>query len=1132
VSNGPPADNQDDQRDIDSTANHPAGEAPAEALPEVPRLDGATAVRLFENSRLIADAVEPKVKEQLTESVRQATEAAEAARIAFREFDPSSHSTTAREGMTYVAPGSAVSSVLEKVVKADLETVGHLEKKQGLSVRLGAEEMEELGLSPELNQTVKLSKVIDLIRRRMPLSEVFAASRVAQTCLAEAQAKELLDQATTEVSRSRHTSGQDGPAPRAAQSSGPSTVPEAVTHQLRYVTPPEEKVVFGVADRATQDDLKTSVSALSIRGGPADVTAYHDFYDLQIAFRTVWEELFDSDLKPLGMLLYENLVHVKAQVNDASAPPVMNTSEDLHQLKNDVAGLHETVRDADPRLKLVLKQFPKCTEDLWAIMPEAAKWALSFQSAEMEYVIERLASRYLTGDGPARQRDLAEFDALEKKGNALLKEQAAKVPTPRVDKLLEDLDLRLKERFAFDVFAKDSYNFGILTTYRQRWQPLNYQVGELVSTIPLAPKEARRFSTKRIVRKSRSAKELEDSLRVKKTDTSESSRSDAEIVRSAMNKTGFNYTAEGGFNLGVASAKGSHSLAIDATQQSAQTKKEFREAVLKAAEEYKHDHRLEIDTSAAEEYEEASSGEISNPNDELPVTYLFYELQRRYQISERIHKLTPVVLVASDVPNPADIDEEWLVAHDWILRKVILDDSYRPALDYLSSSFVGDEIATEVLRAEWLTQLDVVEKITQQVTSGADALKAAQDVVKRALEAYAQSKSQEEGGSLFGRIFAGILTGGLTELGGSGARESEETLEIRKEAAQEALQRVEREQQELRSRLEVELTALSRATERYTTRVEEQFNRRTQILRLRAHVKDNILYYMQAIWDHEPPDQRYFRLYNRDVLDFSFTDVDSDVLVSVKKSILGGGAGIAGLFILLAAYLKVESRTLVEVADLDTLLGYKGNYMIFPLRQNNALTMYMMQDYVNLDIAPQLWDPDELGNYTVDEVLEMVKCMYQQDPEFFDEEKKKEVTELLVKLLSSPYTASDEVVVPTDSLYIEALPGTHPILEDFKLVHRAVDVKKAQADVRHAELENGRLAARVLSGEYEDPDVEKKIIVQGADRSVNVSSDTRLSRRGSRWTRIAKHTASELRDGLRRRMRSSHAASEGSGFEG
>ena len=46
---------------------------------------------------------------------------------------------------------------------------------------------------------------------------------------------------------------------------------------------------------------------------------------------------------------------------------------------------------------------------------------------------------------------------------------------------------------------------------------------------------------------------------------------------------------------------------------------------------------MEVDTSASAETEATSFHEIQNPNDELAVTYLFYELQRPYRISERLH---------------------------------------------------------------------------------------------------------------------------------------------------------------------------------------------------------------------------------------------------------------------------------------------------------------------------------------------------------------------------------------------------------------------------------------------------------------------------------------------------------------
>ena len=88
-------------------------------------------------------------------------------------------------------------------------------------------------------------------------------------------------------------------------------------------------------------------------------------------------------------------------------------------------------------------------------------------------------------------------------------------------------------------------------------------------------------------------------------------------------------------------------------------------------------------------------------------------------------------------------------------------------------------------------------------------------------------------------------------------------------------------------------------------------------------------------------------------------------------------------------------------------------------------------------------------------------------------------------LINSPGVEGEEIIVPTTSLFIEALPGVHPVLEDFKLFHRAIDVKKVQADVRAIELENLRLASRLIEGEREDPTIEKKIVIEGGQTIVS-----------------------------------------------
>jgi hypothetical protein len=170
------------------------------------------------------------------------------------------------------------------------------------------------------------------------------------------------------------------------------------------------------------------------------------------------------------------------------------------------------------------------------------------------------------------------------------------------------------------------------------------------------------------------------------------------------------------------------------------------------------------------------------------------------------------------------------------------------------------------------------------------------------------------------------------------------------------------------------------------------------------------------------------------------------------------------------------------VADLDNMLGFKGNYMIFPLLKSNVLTDFMMAPYVDSEFG--LLDPDALGNWTLEEFEQLYCCLKEKMGDEFSEVEDA-LKEFYKQLLTDPLRPGELITVPTGSLFIEALPGERPILENFKLLHRAVDVKKAQADVRRAELENIRYAARVMAGERGDPDVEKKIVVEGTGVIVN-----------------------------------------------
>jgi hypothetical protein len=655
--------------------------------------------------------------------------------------------------------------------------------------------------------------------------------------------------------------------------------------------------------------------------------------------------------------------------------------------------------------------------------------------------------------------------------------------TNRLAYLLEKLEKKLAERYAFKVFAPGAINFGVMVTYRQKWEPQKYQVGELVKTIPLAPKEVQRYTTRSVTKRSRADKELNDNLSTQRTDATDTTRAAEEIVTKAVKKTNFNVNAQETFGKeGAWSVTATESGGGSSENDSTKTKRDFRESVLKSSREYREQHRVEVDVSESLETEATSFHEIQNPNDELAVTYLFYELERTYKISEQLYKLTPVILVANAVPAPNEIDDAWLIENDWVLNRAILDDSFRPALNYLTKSFTGAEVNIKILEANAQAHKQLVDKIDQQLQVQLDILAASQRSLDDAVGTMIQSERTQGTLNFVKRIFDPI---GITGDADTGAVDAAQAMV---DYARETVNRADRERARLLSQLEVAATALQAAVDKLSSAVKDHYDQVAGVDRLRVHVKENILYYMQAIWRQEPPDQRYFRLYDLDVPDLAINAAGEIASVTRNRTLSGGvldalfGHDRASATLSVPDY-ELGKTKLVDIADLDNVLAYKGNYMVFALKKNNYLTLHMMQDYLELGDDLGLRDPDEGGEYSVDVLLELAACVGRKDPGTW-KTIKPDFKKLLIKRLASPNSDGELVIVPTSSLYIECLVGTHPLLEDFKLIHRALDVKKVQAEVRHAELENVRLAARALEGEREDPDIERKIVVEGSNSLV------------------------------------------------
>lgn len=832
-----------------------------------------------------------------------------------------------------------------------------------------------------------------------------------------------------------------------------SDLPRFVGRLVNGMVAPEA-IGTGANGRPDADALQQTIAGLRIASGPADVTAFHDYHNLQIAFDYVWQQMLDEDV----VATVRTLAHTVA---DAGGDPIeaLAAPEPIKALRNESRVI---ARANDP----FDKQLPDWVGDLVidpGIDPPIPPGGGGGGGGG-------------SGGGGGGRPDWP--------GGHVTGVHDVVELTRYPHALLAQLDAMLNEKYKFEVFAPGSTNFGLLVSYRQRWEPGDYQCGDVVNTLTLAPKEVRKVSAKRTVKRERSTKETESNLRNRSDESRMTMRADAEVVDRASTKTNFNLNAKGSYNIGLAS--GDSTTTVDRTAEAAsqETKKSFHESVMSAAMQLRSEKSWSFESKDSWETETSDVSELTNPNDELTVTYLFYELERRYRVTEHLHRLTPVVLVAMEVPNPGrQAIDRVLLAHSWIINRVLLDDRYRAPLEYLCNRIVGDELALQQLAAN----LVEVRKAVEQLNRLHRDMQAEMNSRERAMQAAMKARADK----VAGENTEGGFEKAWEWATGSGDEEDIESARIIEDMHREAYERSVREEKDLRMRLDAETAALTGATQEYAKAYAEHTNRLMEVGGLRVHFKENVLYYMQAIWSFTFEDQIFFSLCNirapkitANARSYAVAETDSPPLsipVRPGRVVL---AVTPQVTMTPPVSVEDDAVSLAQIADLDSPLGFKGNYMIFPLRESNPLTDMMMVPYVDTELG--LHDPDDTAAWDPEAFARYARCLlklHRERDDLTDAQYKAledALREQYTRIVSATRPMTDEIIVPTNSLFIEALPGAHPLLEDFKLLHRLMDVGKVREEVRRMQLESLRYAARILDNSLEDPEIDKQIVINGA----------------------------------------------------
>lgn len=274
---------------------------------------------------------------------------------AFQEFEATSAAARARRQ----ASGETAGAAVERAVRAGLagrasDTVG-----PGLTVR------HDSGLIRWNDDTPKTGAV-DLgdLAARLNASTTSALTLTApvnaRSCSVQQEAQAIIDAIDGVAAGDEDAPGDDAgstgtpagalPAPTAEEVG--TFVSRAVRTQMASASAPEERLQYGLlpTGAGAQAGQAHLLDTFQLRPGPTDVTAYHDFSVLNIAFEDTWTRIFDGELEALGRDLYREYVGLTDFLgyDPATADRPISSLDDLAWLIAEIRALSQLTQNSLP----------------------------------------------------------------------------------------------------------------------------------------------------------------------------------------------------------------------------------------------------------------------------------------------------------------------------------------------------------------------------------------------------------------------------------------------------------------------------------------------------------------------------------------------------------------------------------------------------------------------------------------------------------------------------------------------------------------------------------------------------------------------------------------------------------------
>jgi hypothetical protein len=235
--------------------------------------------------------------------------------------------------------------------------------------------------------------------------------------------------------------------------------------------------------------------------------------------------------------------------------------------------------------------------------------------------------------------------------------------------------------------------WALAVTYEQAWYWLGCALGELADSISLTPGEELEVQVFTWDRSKLSEDLQSTDLVDRRTESSLTVHSSSQVVNRMEEQTQWQLGANVGFSYGVTA--GIEASYGETTTESLERRREARqEQTRKTAQQIRSERQIKISTSRETGLEERRKRVLRNENPTRTVTYNFYETVSHYKVDLALVETETAIALPNRLPR---ITPDWVVCHEGLLRKVLLDATQEEGFDAARDLKRGSDLERDII---------------------------------------------------------------------------------------------------------------------------------------------------------------------------------------------------------------------------------------------------------------------------------------------------------------------------------------------------------------------------------------------------------------------------------------------------